>query len=172
MSEAPEIRFYRSSGPFGFLSNLYPCKVLFEGIEFTSAERAYQFGKPRSPKVAEWIAQAPTERMVALAAHSLLPYDVVDGWNDIKSDRMLRVLQAKFNSNYALRNKLLDTGNAILIEASKTDSFWGAGRKGDGKNELGRLLMRVREGLRYRTGSLGGGDNAGILPAEKRDDIR
>lgn len=55
-----EIRFYRSTGVHGFLSNLFPCDVEFEGRRFASAEAAYQFGKPRDPAIAEWLAAAPT----------------------------------------------------------------------------------------------------------------
>lgn len=40
-----EIRFYRvyraaKSDPWGFLSNLWPCNVVFEGRQFPSAEHA------------------------------------------------------------------------------------------------------------------------------------
>lgn len=34
-----EIRFYRSSGEYGWMSNLYPCQVIFEGKLFTSSVR-------------------------------------------------------------------------------------------------------------------------------------
>jgi predicted NAD-dependent protein-ADP-ribosyltransferase YbiA (DUF1768 family) len=40
------------------------------------------------------------------------------------------------------------TGEAPLVEESPTDSFWGVGTKGTGKNMLGTLLMQVRRQLR------------------------
>ena len=57
---------------------------------------------------------------------------------------MYKVLKVKF-SDPELREKLLGTKNAILIEDSKTDSFWAIGKSGKGKNMLGKLLMKVRE---------------------------
>ncbi len=57
---------------------------------------------------------------------------------------MKEVLNKKFQ-NPELKEKLLSTGTAILIEDSKTDNFWGIGKKGEGKNMLGKLLMEIRE---------------------------
>ena len=33
----------------------------------------------------------------------------------------------------------------ILVENSKIDSYWGIGKKGTGKNKLGKLLMKIRK---------------------------
>jgi hypothetical protein len=42
----------------------------------------------------------------------------------------------------------MNTGDAALIETSSIDAFWGIGKKGIGKNMLGKLLMEVRDELR------------------------
>jgi len=60
---------------------------------------------------------------------------------------MYNVLKAKFQDE-ELKQKLLETGDAILREVSKTDSVWGIGKKGNGKNMLGQLLMKVRKELK------------------------
>ncbi len=147
MAEAGEIRFYRSSGEYGFLSNLFRAPVEFEGRKFGSSEEAYQFGKPKDLAVAEWLVSAPRQHLCAEAAHSLLVFDIREDWNSIKVDRMRRVLEAKFTQNPELKELLLKTGDAALIEDSKTDAFWGAGKKGNGKNMLGNLLMELRAKL-------------------------
>lgn len=142
-----EIRFYRATGQHGFLSNLFRWPVYFEDREFPTAEHAYQFGKPRDPKVAEWIISAPKPHLVAAAAHALFVFDVRAEWNASKVDRMRAVLRAKF-SEPDLELGLLDTGDAALIEESNMDAFWGIGKKGNGKNVLGVLLMEVRGEIR------------------------
>jgi len=139
----PEIRFYRATGKYGFLSNLFPCLLLFEDRVFPTAEHAYQFGKPKDPAVAEWIVLAPKPHLVAAAAHALFVFDVNPEWSRMKVNRMRSILRAKF-SPAGLRAALLETGNATLVEASNTDSFWGVGKKGNGKNILGELLMEIR----------------------------
>lgn len=146
-----EIRFYRSEGQYDFLSNLYQRRMYFDERVFPCSEMAYQFGKPKDPAVAEWLVSAPKPRFCSVAAHALLPYDVSENWRDVKVQRMLEVLRVKFNQHPDLQARLLATGNAVLIEESKTDSFWGIGPSGDGKNMLGQLLMKVRAELLARS---------------------
>ena len=145
-----EIRFYRATGEYGFLSNLYPCRLVYEtGQEsktvFASAEHAYQWFKAKDEKTREWIRMAPYPRLAAIAGHGLFPYDVVSNWNENKVIIMRNVLLNKFSRNPFLADKLLETGDALLIEDSKTDSYWGIGKKGNGQNQLGKCLMDVRK---------------------------
>ena len=120
-----EIKFYRSTGEYGFLSNLFRCTIKFEGGTFRTPEHAYQYGKPKNSTVAQWLAQAPKPHLCAIAAHSLLSWDIRPDWKDIKLGRMRAVLKAKFDQHLELKGKLMATGNAKIIEESKTDAFWG-----------------------------------------------
>ena len=43
---------------------------------------------------------------------------------------------------------LLGTGDALLVEHTNKDNYWGDGGDGRGKNMLGRILMEVREKLK------------------------
>ena len=141
------IRFYRARGEYDFLSCLYQKVLIFEDIEFEAAEYAYQYGKMRDKKTREWAMKAPKPHLLSILCHNLFAWDIVPGWSKMKVNRMYRVLKVKF-SDIELKEKLLATGNAILIEDSKSDSFWGCGKNGKGKNMLGKLLMKVREELK------------------------
>ncbi|MBR3393333.1 MAG: NADAR family protein, partial [Firmicutes bacterium] len=66
---------------------------------------------------------------------------------------------AKFAQHMDLRKKLLDTGDAVLAEASPSDLIYGIGlsatdpdaedrNKWKGNNLMGRTLMRVRAELK------------------------
>jgi len=149
-----EIPFYRSNEkPFGALSNLYRRAIVFDGREYPTAEHAYQAGKARKEAVKEWILSAPSPALVAMAAHGLYSWDIVSDWSTIKFDRMRRVLRAKFTQHDDLRELLLSTGDARLVEAAKTDNavnrLWGE-VNGKGKNMLGMLLMELRDDLRAK----------------------
>ena len=146
--EQNQIHFYRSTGEYGFLSNLFKRGLVYDGRYFDCAEKAYQYGKPKDREVAEWLINAPKPHLCALAAHALFIFDIVENWNDIKVGRMLNVLREKFRQHKDLREMLLATGDAVLIEDSKTDKFWGIGKKGNGQNMLGKLLQEVRAELR------------------------
>ena len=142
------IKFYRANNKdYGFLSNLYKQSLVFENVVFPTAEHAYQYGKFRDEEVKHWAMMAPKPHLLAILAHGLFSWDIVKDWSKIKVDRMYEVLEVKF-SEPELREKLLATDNAILIEDSKTDSFWGIGKSGKGKNMLGKLLMKVRKELK------------------------
>ncbi|WBW99707.1 NADAR family protein [Oceanirhabdus sp. W0125-5] len=66
-------------------------------------------------------------------------------WEDVKDDIMYKALKAKFDSDEELRNILLSTGDALLIEHTRNDLYWADGVDGTGKNMLGILLMKLRE---------------------------
>jgi len=119
---------------------------------FWTSEAAYQYGKPRKQEVADWIVSAPAPHLCAAAAHGLFVYDVRPDWGRIKIDRMRAVLRLKFtrSAHPGLYTSLLDTGDAVLVEASRADAFGGAGKTGNGKNTLGWLLMELRDELRRR----------------------
>ena len=147
-----EIRFYRSNEkPYGVFSNLFQRKIIFEGIEFPTAEHAYQAGKARKQAVREWILSAPTPSLVAMAAHGLYTWDIVPNWSKMKFDRMREVLRAKYTQHEDLRAMLLSTGDARLVESCRTDNpvnrTWGE-VNGKGLNMLGVLLMEIRAELR------------------------
>jgi ribA/ribD-fused uncharacterized protein len=142
------IGFYRTTGEYGFLSNLYASQIIFEGKRFPTAEHAYQYAKFKDRKVADWAMQAPKPHLLCIVAHGLFFYDIVPGWNEHKVSRMKDVIYAKFTQTPILKEKLLATGDSILVEKSKMDSFWGCGKNGKGQNTLGLLLMELREKLK------------------------
>jgi ribA/ribD-fused uncharacterized protein len=61
---------------------------------------------------------------------------------------MDKALFLKFTQYEDLKQLLLGTGNAHLVEDSPIDAFWGVGSNGQGENQLGLALMRIREALR------------------------
>jgi len=149
---AAEIRFYRASDkPYGAFSNLYRRSMVFEGETFPTSEHAYQAGKPRKRAVRDWLMSAPSPALLAMAAHGLYYWDVAPGWSTTKFERMRQVLRAKFTQHDDLRQLLVGTGNARLVEAATVDNevnrLWGE-VNGVGRNMLGTMLMELRAELR------------------------
>ena len=69
-------------------------------------------------------------------------------WESVKEQIMLEAVRAKFTQHDDLKQTLLGTGNATLVEHTDNDSYWADGGDGSGKNRLGHILMQVREELR------------------------
>lgn len=57
---------------------------------------------------------------------------------------MSYIVWLKFATNYQLRDLLLKTENKKIQEIAKNDEFWGVGKTGSGKNNLGKLLQYIR----------------------------
>ena len=60
---------------------------------------------------------------------------------------MYLICRAKFFQNEDLGQKLMNTGDAVLIEGNYWgDRYWGV-CNGEGQNKLGKILMKIREEL-------------------------
>jgi ribA/ribD-fused uncharacterized protein len=72
-----------------------------------------------------------------------------EDWESFKDLGMLRMLHRKFQDPQ-LREKLLATGDARLVEANTwNDRYWGVDKEsGVGENMLGILLQQVRDEIR------------------------
>ena len=130
-------------------SNFYPCKIIFQGIEFPSVEHAYVASKSESPMFWRKISEIPANeagKTKKLGRSIKLRSD----WEIVKIALMRRFLTQKFNQS-PFKEKLLSTGDAILIEGNYWhDNIWGdckcpKCKNIKGKNYLGGLLMKIRE---------------------------
>ena len=63
-------------------------------------------------------------------------------------DVMYLGLRTKFTQNNDICEKLLNTKNKVIIYNSKKDDYWGVGKGKTGENNLGVLLMMLRDDLR------------------------
>ena len=69
-------------------------------------------------------------------------------WESVKEQIMRDAVLAKFSQHPELTELLLSTGDAVIVEHTENDDYWGDGGDGKGKNRLGHILMSVREQLR------------------------
>lgn len=149
-----EIRFYIREDPYGFLSNFWRCEqsLVIRNMlrRFATNEHYYQSCKAKEMMTANWIGNAPTAYLAMITGRKLKPDEMVEDWEAIKVETMLKGLREKFTDTN-LRVMLLMTGDAILIEDSPVDMFWG-GKLPESKNMLGNLLMQVREEIKHELG--------------------
>lgn len=125
-----------------FLSNFYPSKIYINGFTFNSAEAAFQAMKCPS-RMQEFINLPPNEAK-RLGRKVKLRSD----WELVKDGIMYRIVMDKFLQNKELKEQLLNTKDAILIEGNTwNDIYWGV-CNARGKNMLGKILMEVREEIK------------------------
>ena len=146
--QAPD-RIDRFRGEHAFLSNFHRAPFAWQGREWPHAEGAFQAAKTRDERERERIRTAPSP---AEAKRLGRRADLRLDWDRVKDDVMHAVLQAKF-AVPALRDALLATGDAELVEGNTWgDVYWGR-VDGRGRNQLGRTLMRIRDDIRRRAGA-------------------
>ena len=155
------ICFHNPEEDNGYLSNWWLSDFKVDGIKFTSAEQYMMYGKAKLFGDVE--AQAKILAVSDVATIKALGREVKgfdDGvWTANREKIVYTGLKAKFRDNEELKNKLLDTGDAVLAECAVHDRVWGIGlsmkdpnrfdmNKWRGLSLLGKLLMRVREEFR------------------------
>ena len=64
----------------------------------------------------------------------------------MKLSGMEAILRKKLEQHTHIKKKLLETGEALIIEASKDDSFWGWGSEKTGQNNHGNNQDTQRRG--------------------------
>ncbi|KAJ3557060.1 hypothetical protein NM688_g1677 [Phlebia brevispora] len=148
-SDSGPILFYDRDKPFYEFANFSPHPVIHEELEYPTAEHLFQAHKflPKRPELAERIRNLPSARAALQEATRLTRLRRTD-WFDVNLDIMDTILEAKFTQHPSLRVLLLSTGDREIVEASPVDSFWGTGEDGQGRNELGKALTRLREKFR------------------------
>lgn len=131
---------------YRWLSNFWPCKVYYEGINYPSVEHAYQAAKTLDVDVRRFISSLATPGEAKRAGKTI---ELRDDWNLIKLPIMLNLVRLKFKDPQ-LKERLLATGDMVLEEGNMWgDRFWGIDlRSGRGENNLGEILMIVRDEIR------------------------
>lgn len=140
------IGFYERE--FYCFSNFSSFKVEWQGKKWTTSEHAYQAAKflKSAPEVAEEIAKAGSAHEAKKMAER--NQDKVDkDWGTKKVGVMEEICSNKLKQNPYIQKKLLETGDKDIVEDSPVDSFWGWGPDRKGRNEMGKIWMRLREGL-------------------------
>lgn len=137
------------SGEYAFLSNFYPAQINYKGMDYATTEHAYQAQKflDKSDQLKIRNAGSPGNAK-RLAKQFKKQGKVRDNWFDMNLEVMLDVLRLKF-AIPELKQKLLDTGDAKLIEGNYWHDYFFGVCNGRGQNHLGRLLMKVREEIKH-----------------------
>jgi ribA/ribD-fused uncharacterized protein len=137
------------SGEYFFLSNSFEHPFEYEGEIFLTIEHAYQAFKTDDPKQRRRVRNCVSPGLARLIGKGVT---LRDGWDDQRFAIMENLVRAKF-SDPEMAAKLKATGNSNLIDGRpRSNTIWGCARGKDGEwrgqNELGKILMKVRDELR------------------------
>lgn len=135
----------RFDGEYRFLSNFWRCAVWHDGAVYQNAEAAFQAAKCQDPAEKTQFAGMTDPGTAKRAGRRV---KLRPDWESVKIGVMTNIIRAKFAPGSDLADRLLATGDAELIEGNTwNDRFWGV-CNGQGRNELGKILMKIRSELR------------------------
>lgn len=142
-----KILFYRVGEAYGEFSNFASYPITLKGKQWPTVEHYFQAQKFAGTEHEHAIRKLSSPMIAARQGRSRkLP--LRQDWESEKDNVMREALRAKFTQHVELQKLLLETGDAVLVEHTQNDRYWGDGGDGSGKNRLGLLLMELREELR------------------------
>lgn len=129
--------------PYGCFSNFSAHGFMLDDLYWATSEHYFQAQKFIGTAYLEKVRQAKTPKDAAnMGRARSLP--LRSDWEQVKDDVMRKAVLQKFKAHADIREILLATGDEVLVENSPIDYYWGCGKDGSGKNNLGQLLMEVR----------------------------
>ncbi|KZP04322.1 DUF1768-domain-containing protein [Athelia psychrophila] len=144
------ILFYNRRDPHYGFTNFSAHPVVYKGKSYPTSEHLFQSHKfqDHRPNLAEHIRTCSDRPSVAFAQARRFQPEVRPDWMKVNIQKMDETLWYKFTQHSDLKEELLATGEAELVEDSDKDAFWGCGADRRGRNELGKALERLRALLR------------------------
>ncbi len=143
VEEAVHFSRFDKDSPFATVSEQ---PFLLDDVQWKTPEHYYQAAKYKGLAYANTLMQADDGQQA---------YDLGNRWwkrkaKDWKKSRqvyMTRALFRKVKEYPEIEQALLATGDALMIETSLYDYYWGLGRDQRGENKLGKIWMDIRSKL-------------------------
>jgi len=138
------VAFWHENQENGFLSNLYHAPIIIDDVEWPTTEHWYQAMKHVDLGLIEKIRKL--EKPIASKHLARKMCKKLNRWptDPYKLNSMRMAIKFKFDQHPELKQKLMATWPATIIEDSPKDTFWGVGPDGNGFNWMGVLLMELR----------------------------
>jgi ribA/ribD-fused uncharacterized protein len=139
------------TGYFEFLSNNFYTPIYYEGILYPSVTHAFHASRSSDENTRKAILNA--ESLVAVSKIAKRIEDPAD-WPNRRVRIMEQLVRDKFRRSKELLEKLKATQNREIVmtydEETAGNIFWGVvkGKSEKGQNQLGRILMRIREDIK------------------------
>lgn len=138
------------TGPYKALSNFYLCPILYEGILYPSVEHSFQAAKTFNLANRDKISKLKTCKEAKAAGGPKGFIKLRPDWEEVKIAIMDALLDIKFQDDKLATLLILTDDEEIQEGNTHGDKFWGT-VKGEGRNELGKALMRKRDRLKLAT---------------------
>ncbi len=152
------IWFKKVSAPYGWMGNMAPYPIYFNGEMWRTSEALFQALRYANPAIMAQIQaeQSPMGAKMVAKSGVNTPNRVMVPMSRQDVQNMKLCVMLKFTQHPNLANLLLATGNQIIFEDASgrkkvNDLFWGAHPNPanpnvalQGNNVMGKILMEIR----------------------------
>jgi len=152
-SEGSELLITKVKEPGGWLSNMSPHPISYEGKRWRTCEALFQAMRLEDEDAKEVIRKESSPMAAKMVAKRFKGIQVVEPMSEADLANMKLCISLKLEQHELLRRKLFHTGNAKIIEDCSSrgprgsNLFWGAMRVPEGwqgENWLGRIWGEMR----------------------------
>ena len=132
------------------LSTFSPHPIFLEEKQWPTVEHYFQYHLVANPAVANQVYEV-TRPIQAYRLGTAWFRRKRRDWRKVRCVIMTRGLYTKCMMYPSVKERLLATGDTLLVETSAYDHYWGLGRDQRGQNMLGKVWMDIRKKLREDT---------------------
>jgi ribA/ribD-fused uncharacterized protein len=150
------IAFTKVALPFGWLGNMAPYPVTWEGREWRTTEALFQALRFSDEEIREKIREQKSPMSAKMVSKPFADRRVVEVGSAQDIENMKLCIQLKLEQHPQLQQELSKTGDKLIVEdvtsrgARGTNLLWGSLQKDGewhGQNVLGHLWMQARDKL-------------------------
>lgn len=146
------ISFNKNNDPYGWLSNMSPFPVEYEGKTWPTTEHLFQALRFKDQAIREQIRMNRSPMGAKFCARHHITNMVVVPTTEEDMANMRKVLRLKVDQHPGLLTQLLATDGRIVEDCTTrpkgTATFWGAvlvNGEWFGQNVLGKMWMEIRD---------------------------
>lgn len=152
-----EIAFTKVALPFGWLGNMSPYPVTWEGKEWRTTEALFQALRFSDEEIREKIREQKSPMAAKMVSKPFVDRRIVEVGSPQDIENMKLCIRLKLEQHPQLQAELLKTCDRLIVEdvtsrgARGTNLLWGAMLKDgewQGQNVLGHLWMQARDELK------------------------
>ncbi len=153
------IRFTKVSLPYGWMGNMAPFPIMYNGKRWLTSEALFQAMRFNNEEIIELIRMQPSPMGAKMKAKSNRLSYVVEPMSEQDVENMKLCVRLKIEQHPILKSRLLATGNMLIVEDIEKRNglrhfFWGAKLTNgvlEGNNMMGKIWMEYRDSIRDGT---------------------
>lgn len=155
--EREVIAFTKVALPYGWLGNMSPFPIEWEGKTWRTSEALFQALRFSDEEIREKIREQKSPMAAKMVTKPVKHLKTIEVASEQDIENMKLCIKLKIEQHPELKQQLVETGDRLIVEdvtsrgARGTNLIWGAMLKDDewqGQNVLGKIWMELRKQLK------------------------